>query len=130
MLDARPSLTRVLTSASSHVLSWLIAPLLWLVYGRDARRARHAMAELASGRGTLFGVGEPELPLRGSDGLRMAAGRAPRGLIDLDPVLVPPEAGAMSRLRARAWYAQAKSFRIDVTLALRLLARAASRTHS
>jgi hypothetical protein len=123
MLDARPSLSRSLTSALVHALAMLTSPLLWIAYRGDVRRARDAVVDLAAGRRTLFGVGEPLLPLRGSDGLRMAASRAPRGLVDIEPALVLASAGTVARLRARAWYAEAKSPRIDVTLALRLLAR-------
>jgi hypothetical protein len=51
---------------------------------------------------------------------------APLGIFVVDAALAPPDADAATRLRARAWYAHAKTRRVDLRLVLAAL-RAARR---
>jgi carbonic anhydrase/acetyltransferase-like protein (isoleucine patch superfamily) len=123
VLGARPSVRRLVDRLRVAVVCVLVAPVLWLVHRGDTSAVARTLADLVSGRRSLVGVGEPLPALRSSDGLRAMASRAPRGLVDLEPVLVPDHASVPLRLRARAWYAEAKCARLDARLVLRLARR-------
>jgi hypothetical protein len=56
-----------------------------------------------------------------SPGLVLDALEAPPGAIDVERALVPEGGDLETRLRGRAWYAQAKSPRVDMELLKRLL---------
>jgi hypothetical protein len=56
-----------------------------------------------------------------SPGLVLDALSAPPGAIDVERALVPEDGDLETRMRGRAWYAQAKSPRVDMELLKRLL---------
>jgi hypothetical protein len=56
-----------------------------------------------------------------SPGLLLDSVAAPWGAIDIEPALVPDGWDVHTRLRGRAWYAQAKSKRVDLELLRRLV---------
>lgn len=73
--------------------------------------------DVLRGRRSLFGVVTPVSAVDGvSPGLLVDAMSAPFGAIDIEPALVPEGGDIEMRLRGRAWYAHAKSRRIDFTL--------------
>ena len=78
---------------------------------------------VVAGRMRLFGIGAEELATLGaSPALLRDAGAAPRGAIDVERALALPGTDSLDRLRARAWYASAKTIRLDLALARRAFA--------
>jgi carbonic anhydrase/acetyltransferase-like protein (isoleucine patch superfamily) len=76
------------------------------------------LVDLASGTRSVVGLRpyrEPR-PADVSAWLYEDAARGPYGVLTIDDVLTPPDATACDRLRARLWYAHAKSPRTDLRL--------------
>jgi NDP-sugar pyrophosphorylase family protein len=96
----------VLARAGGGALAWLTRDLLEVVLGQRA----------------LVGVRSPcPDALDISAGLRASAATCPTGVVDVSRALVPDDADTATKLRARAWYARAKSPVLDFRLVLRAL---------
>ena len=84
------------------------------------------LLDVVRGARVLIGVGPLAPPEQGiSPGLVRDALAAPYGMFDVETVLLPPDADVTTRLRARAWYAHAKSASVDADLVMRRLRAAA-----
>jgi len=124
--DAPSSLAARAVAVLLFAAAWplaLISPARW-------RSLRHLLAEMLRGERALLGVPSLDWEPLVSRGLREAASRAPRGLIDIERMIVPFEADDHTRLRARAWYSSAKSLRTDTALVVRRLSAWGRRRHA
>lgn len=119
---ARPSMPERALAAFALICVAPVAGAARVVMGpRASAFALGArLVAVVAGRMRLFGVGARlGGTLGASPALLRDAGAAPRGAIDVEPALSESDADDLDRLRARAWYASAKSFRLDVSLARR-----------
>jgi hypothetical protein len=82
-----------------------------------------ALVDVIEGHRTLLGVA-PRVPSeKVSLNLRLAASAAPCGAIAVDHALCPADADEVTIARATAWYAHARTRRLDLSLLLLLLRR-------
>jgi hypothetical protein len=128
VLDARGSApgpawwARLLALVALAVLSPGLA-FAWAFAGWDGL-AR--LVDVVRGRCFLVGVStwRGPRPRDASAELFAAALAVPRGFLDVEAALTPPDADAVSRLRARLWYGLAKKPSVDGVFLLRRLCRA------
>lgn len=80
--------------------------------------------DVVRGRRSMVGMVTPPAAADGiSAGLLLDAMSAPYGVLNVEPALVPDAGNDLAtRLRGRAWYAHAKSLRVDFELVKRLMA--------
>lgn len=126
------------------VLLMLLAPILLAIYLKAAIEARFGrlkrmrrpsfpflsmLLQAARGHRTFIGLSEwtDDLPTGISPALYWKSLAAPLGLITIDAGLVPDEADASTRLRARVYYMHEKNFILDFVLVLRCLGRLITR---
>jgi carbonic anhydrase/acetyltransferase-like protein (isoleucine patch superfamily) len=140
----KPHQGNLLGRCLAAMLLALLAPICLLLYikaAADARRKqsnglRHPSSTLSSvlmqtvrGERTFIGLSDwtDDLPIGASPALYWKSMAAPLGFIRIDAGLVPDDADAGTRLRARVYYMHEKSFLLDLVLVFRCLGRMIAR---